>query len=111
MPDDREDVPAPKRAQVLDSDGVLLGQPLGDQRAVAGFGVALDTERCSRPWRGSRPCTSVHGGDDGLGAFAVQEVTCAANRGGGDEVGELIVVDVSGGTAGLLWHGGGAFSR
>ncbi len=32
-------------AQVLDGDAVPLGQPLGDQRAVAGLGVALDTEQ------------------------------------------------------------------
>ena len=38
--------PSP-RAQVLERDAVLLGQSLGDQRAVAGLWVALDAEqRC-----------------------------------------------------------------
>jgi hypothetical protein len=34
---------------VLDRDAVPLGQPLGDQRAVAGLRVALDTEQRRGP--------------------------------------------------------------
>nr|WP_328816735.1 epoxide hydrolase N-terminal domain-containing protein [Nonomuraea cypriaca] len=36
-------------AEVLDRDVVLLGQPPGDQRAVAGLGVAFDTEQRRGP--------------------------------------------------------------
>ena len=42
-----EEFTTSQREQVLDRDAVLLGQPLGDQRAVTCLGVALDTEqRC-----------------------------------------------------------------
>ena len=40
---------------MLDRDAVLLGQPLGDQRAVTGRSVALDTEqRCGPTTRQHR---------------------------------------------------------
>lgn len=46
---------ASQRAQMLDHDAALLGQPLADQRAVAGLRVALDTEqRCGPTGRQRR---------------------------------------------------------
>jgi hypothetical protein len=56
---------------VLDRDAVLLGQPLGDQRAVAGLRVALDTEqRCGPIARQCRDNRCEVGAVEDLGGVA-----------------------------------------
>jgi hypothetical protein len=56
---------------VLDRDAVLLGQPLGDQRAVAGLRVALDTEqRCGPAARQRRDDRREVGAVEDLGGVA-----------------------------------------
>ena len=44
---------------MFDRDVVLLDHALGDQRAVAGFGVALDTEQRCGPSLGSADTIGV----------------------------------------------------
>ena len=59
------------RAQMLGSDVVLLGQPLGDQRAVARLCVALDTEqRCGPAARQRRQNRREVGAVEDLGGVA-----------------------------------------
>ena len=56
---------------MLDRDVVLLGQPLGDQRAVASLWVALDTEqRCGPAGRQRRQNRREVGAVEDLGGVA-----------------------------------------
>jgi len=62
---------------VLDRDAVLLGQPLGDQRAVACLMVALDTEqRCGPTTRQRRHDRREVGAVEDLGGVAAGVLGC-----------------------------------